>query len=168
MQGWSSTIKLPGKVWNLPFFPSPWVPLCWARGEGGDGEPWERLWVIHWLEGRVRNKVNSGGDKLVFDYLTVTGNTENSKFVWFLLHWSSRKMKVRFHALKEWISAFSELQVLLPCIFTWVFLPCFFELGTGRLQVWGRIRMKPVLTCFWGQHFDVDPVLEPVDACFAL
>lgn len=37
-----------------------------------------------------------------------------------------------------------------------------FEFGTVRLQVWGRIMIKPVLTCFWGQHFDVNGVLESV------
>lgn len=37
-----------------------------------------------------------------------------------------------------------------------------FEFGTVRLQVWDRIKIKPVLTHCWGQHCDVDPVLESV------
>lgn len=60
------------------------------------------------LEDRVRNKMNSGGHKLVFGSFTVPGNTGNSKFVCSLLHCSSGNMQVCFKVFKKWISAFSE------------------------------------------------------------
>lgn len=71
-----------------------------------------------------------------------------------------------FSALKKWISAFSEVRAVSTGVATLPFHLGFssllFEFGTVRLQVWGRIMIKPVLTCFWGQHFDVDGVLESV------
>lgn len=73
-------------------------------------------------------------------------------------------MKVCFSALKKWISAFSEAVStgVATLHFYLGFSSLLFEFGTVRLQVWGGIMIKPVLTCLWGQHFDVDHVLESV------
>lgn len=75
-------------------------------------------------------------------------------------------MKVCCNSLRKCISAFPEARAVSTAIAALHFYLGFsslpFEFGAVRLQVWARIKIKPVLTCCWGQPCDVDPVLESV------
>ena len=76
-------VKLSGKIQNLFFLPAHLLTPCMASMvcfwhddccEGRDGEPWKRLLIMHWLEGKgeIVNRTDSE-IKLILGEVTQTG-----------------------------------------------------------------------------------------------
>lgn len=116
--------------------------------EGGDGEPWKRLLIVHCPEGKgeIVNRTDSK-IKLILGEITQTGiwlidnvwthcELEIPVVVCSLLHWSDERMKVCSSALKKWISAFSEAGAMHTGIATLHFVRVFFFFLPPAYRIW--------------------------------